>query len=156
MRLFVLRHGKSDWGADYQRDHERPLANRGQRAAAAMGEFLADQGIAPEVLVTSSAVRARTTLELLASAANWAAMPVIDERLYGAGAGDVLTVAEEHRGDAESILVCGHEPWCSGVVARLTGQHPPRFPTATVASLSVDTLKANGATLDWLQRPRDL
>lgn len=154
-QLYVLRHGKSDWDADYKRDWERPLAARGRKAANRIGHFLAERGVEPAVVVTSPAVRAHTTLRRVADAAGWKTVERIDDRLYGASPGEVLDVVGEHRKRASSILVCGHEPWCSGVVGVLTGD-TPRFPTATVACLEVDRLEPGGARLVWLQRPREL
>lgn len=155
LTLYILRHGKSDWDADYGHDRDRPLAVRGRKAAAATGRFLREREVEPEVLLTSPAVRARSTLNLVAEAASWTGEPVLEQRLYGASAGEVLEIVESHRGDAASLLVCGHEPWCSGVVAVLSGESL-RFPTATVACLEVERLEPGGATLAWLQRPREL
>ncbi len=156
LKLYLLRHGKSDWAADYRLDHDRPLAKRGRRAAVKMGSFLLDHDVAPEVLVTSSALRAKTTLELVAGAAGWSLSQSVAPLLYGAGPLEVLQVAEHYRGDAASILLCGHEPWCSDTVALLTGQPAPGFPTATVACLTACELAPGAGTLKWLQRPREL
>ena len=70
-QLLVLRHGKSDWDADYRGDHERPLASRGRRAAAAVGRFLAAAGPMPDRVLSSSAVRALSTVRLAAEAGRW-------------------------------------------------------------------------------------
>lgn len=155
LTLYILRHGKSDWNAEYTQDRDRPLAPRGRKAAAAIGRFLADRNANPQVLVTSPALRAQTTLRLVAEAAGWSTPQIVDDRLYGATPAGVLQVVKENQGDAESLLVCGHEPWCSDLVEFLSGS-TPRFPTATVACFAVDRLKSGGGTLEWLQRPKDL
>ena len=62
--LILFRHGKSDWDSEEPSDHDRPLAKRGRKAAKAMGKFLALAGQVPDSAVTSSAVRARSTLEI--------------------------------------------------------------------------------------------
>ena len=64
--LLVMRHAKSDWGAPLGDDHERPLADRGVKAARRMGCFLTDSGSVPQLVISSTAVRARTTAELAA------------------------------------------------------------------------------------------
>ena len=70
-RIFLLRHGKSDWNAPYSTDHERPLKGRGVRAARTIGRFLAETDEEPDVIVSSSAVRALSTAELAAEAGSW-------------------------------------------------------------------------------------
>ena len=72
MRSVVLfRHGKSDWDADYNVDHERPLAKRGIKAAKRMGKYLAELDEIPDIVITSTAVRAKTTVELAMKAGAW-------------------------------------------------------------------------------------
>jgi len=61
--VLLFRHGKSDWYADYDWDHNRPLAKRGRKAARAMGRWLAETGPLPESIVSSSAKRAQQTLK---------------------------------------------------------------------------------------------
>jgi len=58
--MLWMRHGKSDWDAGYGRDHDRPLATRGEKAAKAMGTALANAGFLPDFVLSSTAVRART------------------------------------------------------------------------------------------------
>ena len=69
--LILFRHGKSDWNTDYAADHDRPLAKRGRNAAATMGAMLARIEQVSDRVLTSSAVRARETVELAAEAGGW-------------------------------------------------------------------------------------
>ena len=55
--LLLMRHAKSDWDADYGLDHDRPLNDRGLRSARLMGRVLADEGLVPELVISSTAVR---------------------------------------------------------------------------------------------------
>ena len=89
-RLVLLRHAKSDWDADYGADHDRPLNDRGVRSAEAMGRFLAEVGQVPDTVISSTAVRARTTAELAIAAGGWNRSIRTDERIYGGSAGDIL------------------------------------------------------------------
>ena len=86
-RLILLRHAKSDWAADYGGDHERPINQRGHRAAEAMGRWLSLTGHAPDHVVSSSAVRARTTAEVAAAGGDWEADIEIDSVVYEAAPG---------------------------------------------------------------------
>ena len=60
--LLILRHAKSSWDHPGLRDHDRPLNPRGRRDAPRMGRFLVERDLVPERIVSSTAVRARTTV----------------------------------------------------------------------------------------------
>ena len=62
--LLVLRHAKSSWKNPGQSDHERPLNKRGLAAAPRMGQLLAEQQLIPEIILCSTAERARQTAAL--------------------------------------------------------------------------------------------
>ncbi len=132
--LYILRHGKSDWNASYGRDHERPVAPRGRRAARRVGRLLEAQGW-PDHVLSSSAVRARNTAEIALKQASQPPTLEICPELYGAGPEEVLhTLAEKAQGN--STLTAGHEPTCSGLVRLLTGA-TCRFPTAALARIDL-------------------
>jgi phosphohistidine phosphatase len=135
-RLMLLRHAKSDWAAGAAGDHERPLAARGRKSAKAMGRFMAGTGLIPDYAITSTAVRACTTLELAMQAGDWAC-PVNETRqLYHAGVEDVLAVVGESSDTDATVLVVGHEPTWSGVVERLTGAST-RMATGTLVGVDL-------------------
>lgn len=136
-RIFLLRHGKSDWEADYSTDHDRPLKGRGVRAARTMGRFLADTGQAPELIVSSSAVRALTTAQLAAEAGEWDCEIVVEPGLYGSGPRGVLDRIQEVGDEFSSVLLTGHEPTFSQVTGDLVGSGRVRFPTAALACIDV-------------------
>src|SRR4051794_26437716 len=108
-RLYLLRHAKSSWKDPGLADHDRPLAGRGRRAAKAVARHLREQGIDPELVLCSTARRARETLERLEPALGRGAVRV-EPVLYGADAGALL---EHLRGVSDavgSVLVIGHNP----------------------------------------------
>ena len=129
----LLRHAKSDWSADYEYDRERPLNKRGIRSARAVGKFVADHGLVPDLVLTSPAVRAATTADLAASTGGWDADIVTVPDLYGAHPGTVLDLVRRVTG-VERLLLVGHEPTTSGFIGRMSGTHL-RVPTAALASL---------------------
>jgi phosphohistidine phosphatase len=129
-RLLLLRHGKSDWDTEYGRDHERPLAERGEHAARLMGRFLTAVGAAPGLIVSSSAVRAASTARLAHEAGGWSCDLRIEPALYDAGPLSVVEVVRAVEDDVDSLLLTGHEPTFSGVAGGLIGSADIRFPTA--------------------------
>lgn len=121
-RLILFRHGKSDWHAPFGSDHERPLNQRGVRAAETMGRLLARADLVPDHAITSSAVRARTTLELAQAAGAWVCGTELTDDLYGTTARKALAVAAGAPASA-SLMLVGHEPIWSQLAHHLTGGH---------------------------------
>lgn len=159
--LLVMRHAKSDWGSPSGDDHERPLAARGVRAARRMGSFLADAGYIPQMVISSTAVRARTTAELAFEAGGWECPIVTMADFYASDPDRVLDVVRETEDDVERLLIAGHEPTWSTLVTWLIGGGRVRMPTAAVACLDlkhgrwIDLAPAT-CELRWLITPKAL
>ena len=159
-RLLLMRHAKSDWSADYAIDHDRPLNERGVRSARAIGKVLSEDHKVPDLVVTSSAVRARTTAQLAAEAGEWGSEIVIDSRLYGSGADAAVQVAAESgSGSVEALMLVGHQPTWSVLVSMLSGERV-EMKTATVAVLQFDlsdwsNLPGATGTVEKVYHPRD-
>ncbi len=88
--LYLLRHAKSSWDDPELADHDRPLAPRGARNAAALPAQLRARGISPELILCSSAQRARETLAGVLPALDTESEIRIEDDLYGAGAGQLI------------------------------------------------------------------
>ncbi len=138
----LLRHAKSDW-PDVS-DHARPLAKRGRRDAPAVGRWLREHGYLPDVVVCSTARRARQTWELAAPALAGSPTVTFEPRAYDASALTLLYLAQELPSSCRAALLIGHNPAISELAASLAGSAaedgalPPsliRFPTAAVAVL---------------------
>jgi len=157
--ILVLRHGKSSWESGSDSDHERPLAERGREAAEIVGRLLAGIGQVPDRVLTSSAVRARETIELAAHAGGWSCPVKVVSDFYGASTSTVLARLREEDDDASSVLLAGHEPTWSSLVSELVGGGALRFPTAGLArvDLPIDgwrELQAGRGMLVWFVVPR--
>lgn len=158
-RLILLRHGKSDWDADYDRDHDRPLNPRGIRSAEAVGRFLAGAGQVPDLVITSTAVRARTTTELAAAAGGWSSNIQQSADLYGASAGDVLAVVQGVSDGVERLCLVGHNPTWEMLASALIGGGSVQMKTATAAAIDFMTrgwrnIAPGRGSMAWLLQPR--
>ena len=141
--LHLLRHAKSSWDDEALADHERPLAPRGRRDAKAIAEHLKRTlASGPELVLCSSAVRTRQTLELVAPGLGEPRIEY-DEAIYGASAGGLMARLRAVPDGVESVLVIGHNPGLQDLALELasTGAQLPRlaakFPTCAVATLAV-------------------
>ncbi len=172
--LVLLRHAKSAW-PDVA-DHDRPLARRGIRAAPVMGRWLRDAGLVPDLVLCSTARRARETWQFTRAGLAATAPPVtFDGRIYDAAAIDLLALIREVPDAAGTLLLIGHNPGIGELALLLAapfgagpGTAAPgdlermraKFPTAAVAVLrSAGTwpeLAPGRARLTAFVAPRDL
>ena len=157
--LLLFRHAKSDWGTAAENDHTRPLTKRGIAAARAMGRILAASGQTPDRVVTSSAVRAKTTLEVARAAGKWKSPTAISDALYAADAAAVLEEIRALPKSATTVLFVGHEPTWSELASFLIGGGNLRFPTAALARIDLTVPGWHAVTfgrgeLVWLLQPK--
>jgi len=136
--LYLFRHAKSDWDAEFGTDFERPLSKRGQRAAAAMGEFLGRADKTPDLILCSSAVRTRKTLQRAMKAGGWDCDVEHLDELYTGNPRHVLRVVREVSKRVDSLMVVGHETAMSETTALIIGQGNLRFPTGAVACMQLE------------------
>ena len=134
IRLVLVRHAKSDWGDPSLDDHDRPLNDRGVRDAPRMARLLADTGFRPEVIRSSTALRARTTAE--AFGAEFGVAVDLDPELYGAPPRVLLRAAAAS--GARRVIVVAHDPGMSALAEQLSGGAVAHMPTCAVATFTWD------------------
>ena len=158
--LLILRHGKSDWNAAFGDDEQRPLAKRGQEAAAKIGRFIVEFGAAPDLAITSPAIRAAETLEIARTAGQWEASVKEDRTLYVGSVAGILEMIRSTSPDHKTLLLAGHQPTSANLVATLIGGGRLRFPTAAVACVQFQStwndIGPGTGELAWFVIPRSL
>lgn len=159
--IYVLRHGKSDWKADYGSDHDRPLNKRGRQASGIIGDFLRQIDQVPDRILSSTAIRARTTVEIAADRGDWPTPIELEPRLYMASISDLYDCIAACPATSRSLLLVGHEPVSSGIISSLTGECRLRFPTASLARVDChpepwSAIRPGSGTLIWLVTPKIL
>ena len=158
--LLILRHAKSSWKDAGLLDHDRPLNKRGKRDAPRVGRLILQQGLIPELIVSSTAKRARSTAKRVAKACDYAGEIRLTPQFYHAPAGIYIEVLNHLSEDFSRVMVVGHNPGMEELVARL-GQHCV-MPTAALANVSLPIdrwSELDGATEGKLVQvwyPRDL
>jgi phosphohistidine phosphatase len=110
MRLLIFRHAKAERGTPGMRDRDRPLNPRGQKDAPRMGAFMARHLLVPDRALVSPARRTRETWDGLASAFPAQIAVDFEDRLYDAGAEQIVAVLREADAAARVMLVVGHNP----------------------------------------------
>src|SRR5215467_322442 len=141
-RLILLRHAKSAW-PDVA-DHDRPLAGRGRRAAPAAGRRLRESGHVPDLVLCSTALRARETWQLAEEELGAHPRTTFERRVYGASAAELLDLARQTPSSVRTLMIVGHEPTMSDLTLELAGDDRgsaldrvrAKFPTAAIAILT--------------------
>jgi len=136
--LILLRHAHAEPAASGQADFDRPLSPQGLAEAEAAGRWLVAQGLVPDLVLCSPARRTRETLEAVMAVAGYAEQG-LEPAIYDATPGTLFGVLQAH-GEAERLLLVGHNPGMERLVALLhSGQSGDYrgMPTAAVAVLSL-------------------
>lgn len=159
--LILVRHGKSSWVQHELADFDRPLLPRGEQDARLIGGFLHDNGLIPDLIRSSPAIRAQSTAGLLAEALGYPPAG-IDKvpAIYEAAVGDLLEVLRSTR-HSDTLLMVGHNPGFSELVDLLTGTAQEDLPTCGTAVIDFDVTTWNeilpgSGRLRLLQRPKQL
>ena len=159
--LLLLRHAKSDWGVSYETDHDRPLSARGRSAAQSIGSYLASVGPLPEVILTSSAIRARTTAELAKESGGWPSVIVSLRELYEAGPESIVQLVQQQEDSISTVMLVGHNPTWEHLSHLLIGGGSLRFPTGALARIKFTAsgwseVSFGEGTLSWFVTPKQL
>jgi phosphohistidine phosphatase len=170
-QLLLLRHAKSSWDDPKLSDHARPLNSRGRKSASAMRHAMRELGLAPDIVLVSSARRTLQTLEALEP---WDDQPLVEpmDQLYLADAAHLLGALREVSDTARSVLLIGHNPGLHDLALLLVGpvglgtQSPnisrlaEGYPTGALTEFSIpgpwSTLGEGGGRLLRFLAPRDL
>jgi len=160
--LMLLRHAKSSWKDSEIADHDRPLNKRGKKDAPQMGRLLSKEGLVPDLILSSTAVRARETAKAVAKASSYKGPTELLESLYLGTAGKILSEAQSHTPDSVGrLLLVGHNPGMEDLVEILSGKREA-FPTAALAifEVGIDGWKALElgveAKLAKVYRPKEI
>jgi phosphohistidine phosphatase len=146
LSLMLLRHAKSSWDDPALRDFDRPLAARGRVAAERMGAYMARQDIAPELILSSSAVRTRQTLALVLPHLVGKPRTEFADGLYLAAPAALLSRLRKVGAAADAVMIVGHNPGMHSLAVTLSGNGDAnslkalaaKFPTAALAVITFD------------------
>jgi phosphohistidine phosphatase len=168
-RLLLLRHAKSDWTGIGLNDQDRALAARGRDSAPLVGAYMAHHALIPDLVLSSTATRARDTWGLVAETFRKPPPVVYDERLYETGPKAILEAIQSTERHVHVLLVVGHNPGLRDLAELLIASGDvdarqrllEKFPTAGLAVIDfpVDDwakLHPKSGRLDRFVAPRRL
>lgn len=133
--LFIIRHAKSDWSFRVD-DFDRPLNSRGFDDAPLMAKWLIEQEYKPDLLLSSPAKRALTTAQIFSEILRFPIQNIdTDARIYESNKQGVLEVINALRMELESVVLFGHNPTISELIAYLSDRTYEEIPTCGVVHL---------------------
>jgi phosphohistidine phosphatase len=163
-RLHLLRHAKSAWDDAMQSDHDRPLAPRGRRAGKLLRDYVRRSDIAPQLVLCSTALRTVETARAVDPGGEF----VLEPRLYGASAAELLGRIHSLDDAVGEVMIVGHNPALQMLILDLVADaHSSdldeirrKFPTGSLVSLEFEggwaDLSPAGAQLTGFARPKAL
>jgi phosphohistidine phosphatase len=139
--LFLVRHAKSNKDDPSLADRDRPLSDRGRKEAPQMGKRLAKREVKPDLLLSSPALRALTTAQLMGDELGCERKKiVVDDRLYESSADGLLAVIRALDNQLDRVMLFGHNPEFTELAHRLSSEIVD-MPTCAVAEFRFDTKK---------------
>ncbi len=144
-RLILLRHAKSGW-PDGVADRERPLADRGRKAASVIGTYMVREKLIPDFALVSPARRAQETWKLVRRALSKKVSEVEAADIYEVSAERILDVIRAVEPGIRTLLIVGHNPGIENAASLIVadgnvdamGRMREKFPTAGLAVIDLD------------------
>jgi phosphohistidine phosphatase len=155
--LLVLRHAKSSWDHPGP-DHDRPLNKRGRRAAQRIAEEIKELNLLPDVIISSTAKRARKTARIIQETSGCRAEIIQTGELYFEDVGTQISVVTGADDIHKRIMIVGHNPSFEEIVHELSGEGIV-MATATLAVIDFEVLswsEISQGKLRLVLRPREL
>ena len=152
--VILFRHGQAGWRNNiFGKDYDKPLTPIGKKEAEKMGEYLSELNYTPDLIISSTANRAKNTMELAYKAGDWKSTINFERKIYGGNPNFILELINKQNNKYDSICLVGHEPNFSSFVSLTTGEYKI-FNTASMAKIDFETnqwqdVSYNQGYLDW-------
>jgi len=136
-RIYLVRHAKS--GSQASTDFERTLNTQGEQDAAMMGKLLGGKGAAPDLIISSSALRALATAKIIAEQLHYPNDKLLSEdKLYEADDEDLMEYIQALDDNINEVLICGHNPAISKLANCLSEDNSFALATCSICSVEMD------------------
>lgn len=157
--LYLIRHAKSDWSDESKTDHERGLNKRGKRAISTMAQALKTRGIMPDLILSSSATRAKLTAKGLAEKLGYSGKIKYMDALYMAEPLDIISIIKKIKDKYSTVFIVGHNPEMTELTDILQDEYIENVPTLGIVAFEIpvqkwSNFKPEEARLDFFIYPK--
>ena len=140
--LFIVRHGKSAWDNPDLKDHDRTLLPKGIKRTKKIAKYLAANNHRPDLMISSSAVRAFETAKIIAEELNYNEDKIkLESNIYYQGTDYLMELLYGLPNDVNSVMLFGHNPTFSHFANKFLDKKISDLPTTGTVSISFETEK---------------
>jgi phosphohistidine phosphatase len=137
--LYLVRHAKSSWKEQNLTDYDRPLNKRGKRDAPFMGEVLSEKKILPDLIISSSAKRAKKTATEIAKKIGYSSKKIsFNNEAYEASMSELIGLIKKIDEKYNSVMLFGHNPGLTVLNNHISNQYIDNIPTCGIVALEFD------------------
>lgn len=158
-KLYLIRHAKSSWSNPLLDDFDRPLNQRGKTNAPFMANVLLQHQIIPDLILSSSANRAKTTAEIFATILGYYQEIVFNKTLYLAEIETLFKILHTTPNEINTVFLFGHNPELTHFVNEISGENIENIPTCGICGVELlennwKSLKSKSAKLILFDYPK--
>ncbi|MGB6328076.1 MAG: histidine phosphatase family protein [Halarcobacter sp.] len=135
--LYILRHAQKDESNPEQYDYDVPLTKKGEQDSEALGDKLKEKKILPDLIVSSPAIRARQTAEIVASLIGYKKGVMYNEVIYQAFLHEIIESITYTFDTIDSLMVVGHNPSLTALAITYAGLKE-EMPMASLVKIDFD------------------
>jgi len=159
--IILVRHAKSSWKNMMLADHDRPLNPRGKQNAPEMGRRLKSRNILPELLLASTAKRAKSTAKMIAKEIGYMDKVMKSKSLFHAGTSEIIKIIQSLDNRFSVVMLFGHNPGFTSCANALTPSMIENIPTCGVVSIEFDIqtwkeIKPGSGNLQFFDYPKKI
>jgi phosphohistidine phosphatase len=137
--IYFIRHAKAGWSIPNTSDFERSISKKGRRDINTMGSYLALRGVKPDLILSSCALRAQQTTDLLAEKIAFEGERYYLQELYltsSEAIGEIVSIQDD---DIDTMFIVGHNPYLHELANSLIDEHISKFPSLGIVAINFDT-----------------
>ncbi|NJM15789.1 MAG: histidine phosphatase family protein [Bacteroidales bacterium] len=139
-RLLIVRHGKSSWGYENVADIDRPLKNKGVKNGYEIAGRLAENNMAPDIILSSPAIRALHTAMVFTRVCKLPLKQLeIKEELYFGNETEIAEIIKESSDEIGTLMIVGHNPTFTSLANLFIKDDIDNVPTTGVVNITFET-----------------
>ena len=137
-KLFLIRHAKSKWDETLFGDYERSISKKGKKDLLAIGSYLAIEGIKPDLVLSSCALRAQQTTDTLVARLQYEGKVYYLKELYQTPMESLVEIIQAQEENINTLFVIGHNPQLQELANNLLNEHISKLPTLGVIAITLE------------------
>jgi len=139
-KILLLRHAHTETPSLQKRDFDRSLTRAGEKEASNIGKAIKDNNLAPQLVISSTAKRAKETIQIVTHKIGYKHEIHWKDKIYSGSMEEIINCLGESSDEIDTILIVGHNPSIESCFHFFTGVYKA-IPPATLSIINVDLAK---------------